>query len=456
MNRREFLKLLGLVFLGGSPLALGAAQTIYRETGRKRTAVIGAGLAGLAAASELRRQGQDVFIIEGRDRIGGRIWTSRKWPDAPLDLGASWIHGVDGNPITPLADAIEAPRLATHYERVATFNTHGQALTEAEEAQLDAISGRMAAALREAQQLDDDRSVRAALSALEKEFERSPQAARFLDFCVSSTIEQEYSGSATRLSAHWYDSARVFPGDDALFAQGFDGITEFLARGVRIERSQVVREIHWGASGVRVMTQATEFVVDNVIITLPLGVLQSQGVRFTPELPEDKRRAIASLGMGVLNKCYLRFREAFWPEDVDWLQYVSPRMGAWTEWVSFQRVAQVPILLGFNAAEHGRQIEELSDREIVDSGMATLRAIFGPRIPPPIDDQVTRWSADPFARGSYSYNALGSTPAMRDALAAPVQDRLFFAGEATAKDDFGTAHGAYLSGLRAARELLSK
>lgn len=84
--------------------------------------------------------------------------------------------------------------------------------------------------------------------------------------------------------------------------------------------------------------------------------------------------------------------------------------------------------------------------------MTTLRTIFGTGIPRPVDHLITRWAADPFALGAYSYNALGALPRMRDDLAAPLAGRLFFAGEATEPEYFGTAHGAYLSGLRAANE----
>ena len=168
-----------------------------------------------------------------------------------------------------------------------------------------------------------------------------------------------------------------------------------------------------------------------------------------------KRNAINKLGMGVLNKCYLRFNQAFWPDDIDWLEYVSAKHGEWTEWVSFQRALKKPILLGFNAADRGREIETWSDQQIVASAMATLKTIFGAGIPQPIDWQITRWASDSFAKGSYSYNALGSTPKMREALASTLNGRLFFAGEATNKDYFGTAHGAFLSGLRVAKDVLS-
>ena len=116
--------------------------------------------------------------------------------------------------------------------------------------------------------------------------------------------------------------------------------------------------------------------------------------------------------------------------------------------------SQATILLGFNSADRARELESWSDQEIVADAMETLRNIFGEDVPAPIDYQITRWGKDPFSLGSYSFNALGSTPDMRRVLAEPLGIKVFFAGEATERDYFGTAHGAYLSGLCAAKKIV--
>ncbi|MEA5463879.1 FAD-dependent oxidoreductase [Leptothoe sp. PORK10 BA2] len=421
---------------------------------KKRIVVIGAGLSGLAAAQELHRQGHEVVVVEGRDRIGGRIWTSSKWADMPLDFGATWIHGTQGNPLTDLADQINAKRLTTSYDRAETYNTSGQSLSEAEETRLEDFRNRIFGALEKAQNEDPDVSIRQVIEPLSRQFDKSSESYRLINFILSGEIEQEYSGSTERLSAHWYDSGKEFDGNDDLFVQGFGVIPEFLSQGLQIELGQVVTEIQWEQPLVRVITQKTEFLADHVIVTLPLGVLQAGKVRFTPELPQNKQIAIAKLGMGVLNKCYLRFPDTFWSDEVDWLEYISENHGEWTEWVSFKRAANMPVLLGFNAADRGRALEAWSDEQIVESAMQTLRTINGVSIPEPIDYQITRWATDPFSLGSYSYNPVGAVPKMRQELAAPLGNSLFFAGEASNEDYFGTAHGAYLSGLRAAQEIL--
>jgi len=455
MHRRDFLTIFGLTLMGS--VHSSCAQEPQESTApsnKKRIVVVGAGLAGLAAGRELHNQGHDVVVVEARERIGGRIWTSPQWPDMPLDFGATWIHGTQGNPLTDLAEQINTKRFTTHYDRAVAYNTAGQPLSEAEEARMEDLRKQIFRALQKAQDADADASIRQVIEPLRQPFEESSEPYRFINFILNSEIEHEYSGSIERLSAYWYDSVQEFDGDDDLFLQGFRVIPEFLAQGLTIELGQVVTEVQWAASPVRVITQKTEFIADHVVVTLPLGVLQAQRVRFTPELPHRKQEAIAKLGMGVLNKCYLRFPATFWPGDVDWLEHISENHGEWTEWVSFKRAADMPILLGFNAADRGRAMEAWSDRQIVASAMQVLRKIYGVDIPEPMDYQISRWATDPFSLGSYSYNSIGTVPEMRQELAAPLENSLFFAGEASNKDYFGTAHGAYLSGIRAAKEIL--
>lgn len=455
MNRREFIALLSLALLTDAPRVDAGARSRRAAREAQRVLVIGAGIAGLAAAQALTRVGHDVTVLEARARTGGRIWTSEQWPAVPLDLGASWIHGVRGNPLTGVAHRLGAKRIATSFARTVTYQTSGPLLTRAEEARLTRIRKRLSAALHKAQNATRDTSVRQAVALLEGSFADDAEALRFLNFCLSSEIEHEYAGSADRLSAYWYDSGKAFRGDDVLFPHGFQAITDALAQEVDVRLSQVVKEIRWHQPEVELRTADAAFVADRVVITLPLGVLQHGAVRFVPALPADKEHAISKLGFGVLNKCYLRFARPFWPADKDWIQYIPEQHGAWCEWLSLTRATQAPVLLGFNAAAYGRTIEAWSDQKIVARAMATLHRIFGSDIPEPLDHQITRWASDPFARGAYSYNAVNTDPAMRETLARPLNGRLFFAGEACHKDYFGTTHGAYLSGLQAARDVLS-
>ena len=171
-------------------------------------------------------------------------------------------------------------------------------------------------------------------------------------------------------------------------------------------------------------------------------------------MPRDKARAIAALGSGVLNKCFLRFPRAFWDPEVELFGWVSEQRGRWAEFLNLQAYGDAPVLLGFNAASFGREIEGWEDRAVVASAMETLRLIHGAKIPEPEAWQITRWASDRFARGAYSFAAVGSGTRHRQALAEPVEERLFFAGEATHTDYPATVHGALLSGEREAERIL--
>lgn len=455
MHRRQVLKLSPgvLASLGLSIACRPQASDAQRSAKPQRVVVIGAGLAGLAAAQRLQAQGHDVLVLEARGRIGGRTWTSSQWPDVPLDMGASWIHGVEGNPLTALAADCGAELITTRLDNAITYGPAGQPMSEDEQRALKQWRRRVESALSAAQDRELDRSVQATVEQA-LDWATLPASDRALvSFLLNSSLEHEYGGAIAELSTHWYDDGESFDSDDALLRQGYQRIVDCLAAGIAIELNQVVNAIDWSGEKVVISTDHATHSADRVVVTLPLGVLKTGQITFRPPLPEPKLQAIQAIGVGALNKCYLRFSEAFWPETVDWFEQIPPMRGQWTEWVSLLPSLKVPILLGFNAAEQGRDLEALADEQIVASAMGSLRRLFGRSLPEPLAYQITRWGADPFARGAYSFNALGSTPDMRDRLAESVASKLSFAGEATERQYFGTAHGAYLSGLRAADEL---
>lgn len=413
--------------------------------------VIGAGISGLRAAEVLREAGKRVIVLEARDRLGGRVWTDRSWPGRPLDMGASWIQGVRDNPIAARAREAGIVTVATPGD-LELHDPGGQNIT----GRAEAIVNRFQRLLRAAREsIDDDEPLRACLDRALRAEELSERERLEMEFAITSVVEHEYAADAGELSGEHFDDGDGLDGGDAMFPGGYDQIVTAVARGTDARTGHVVRSIQWADEGVTVTTSRGVFQGRAAVITVPLGVLKAGSITFSPVLPHAKLRAIGRLGMGLLSKTWLRFPSVFWPVEHEYLDRIPPasERGQWAESVNLARLDRSPVLLGFNAGAYGRAVEAMSDEAAMAAAHRAYRSMFGPAALAPIATVRSHWSTDPYALGSYSYLAVGSSNDDRDALAAPA-GALFFAGEACSRDHAATVHGAWRSGERAARALL--
>lgn len=423
--------------------------------------VIGAGIAGLTAARDLTLDGYDVAVLEARDRIGGRIWTSNEL-GVPTDLGASWIHGFEDNPIARLARRYDIEVLRTdissvtpaRYRSVALYEEDGRRLGITETAEMSELM----ADYLEFVAAKQKEGVEMSLLAVEEAFAASERLdadrRRRLNFIARTYLEHEWAGPRSDVSLLEYDKTLGFAGHDRVFPQGYNQITDRLAAGTNILLNHEVTQVDYSGASVDVLTNHGSFQANHVLVTVPIGVLQAGRIAFNPTLPRSKREAIRKLRMGVFNKIFLKFDSVFWGEDYELIGYIGSQDSDWPEIVNFHRIAGLPVLLAFSAGEVGERNESCSDAELVGCLMDCLRKMYGTDIPEPSGHVVTRWKQDPYSLGSYSYVPVGAKQSQRRQIGMAIENRVFFAGEATSQFFPSTVHGAFLSGVRAAYEIM--
>eukprot|EP00053_Salpingoeca_punica_P008978 m.80214 g.80214 ORF g.80214 m.80214 type:complete len:299 (+) comp14832_c0_seq2:755-1651(+) len=281
-------------------------------------------------------------------------------------------------------------------------------------------------------------------------------------------------GNATVLGnlslQHWdQDDGNEFTGTHCVTKDGFSIMPRALSVGLDIRLNSAVKHIEYSDKGVSVTyvdeksTNVHTLEAAVVLITVPLGVLKEGVIRYTPPLPEWKQSAINRLGFGVLNKVILCFQESFWEDRTDLFGFCDgkPVSGELFLFWNFYPATKQPVLVALTSGVAALNMEEMNEADIIRDAVAVLRKIFKRKIVPnPIHSAVTKWRSDRFARGSYSYVAVGATGSDYDHLAAPVEvngtPRLCFAGEHTARYHPATVQGAFLSGVREAARITEK
>jgi len=445
--------------------------------------VIGAGVSGLAAAIDLTRAGMNIEILEARDRIGGRICTQQD-PTLPhpIELGAEFVHG--------LAPEIWLP-----------VQQHNLKVTEVEGGLWCSIDQKL-------EKCDFFSQADKILSGMD---DKHPDES-FLDFLARRFPDDHHSEAkdwATRyvtgfnaakpqeLSVHWLvhnrQAEEQIAGDRAFrIVGGYQRLVDLFAQELAetggstvgasapLQLSTIVRELQWREGEVRIEAQTPRGsrIIESprVLITLPLGVLQSREfMRFDPELPNDKQQALDHLVMGKVIRVTLCFREAPWEhasrvDPISWsdtehaafadltnLSFLFSNDDYFPTWWT-QMPERLPIITGWSPAKCAERMAGMTEGRIIDKALESLGNLLGLE-KASLNSQLNaaylhNWDTDPFSCGAYSYVKAGGE-GCQATLASPVRNTLFFAGEHTDTTGHnGTVHGAIASGRRAAKEIL--
>jgi len=395
--------------------------------------VVGAGAAGLAAASELARAGRSVLVVEARDRIGGRCLTQRlPGVPAPVELGAEFIHGRPAATLSLLKKAGIAAVDSTRTQRVALDGKlHSvNIFTQAQRVAQRKLKGKDVSFKTFLKKQRLPRLTRTLATMMVQGFDAAdPRLAS------AREIIEEWSGGGLGLS-----QPRPWG--------GYGPLLEFLAKEVSIQLRTTARAIRWKRGSVELRGtfrgEPWSAWAPRALITLPIGVL--------PSILKEKNAALKKLASGPVVRVAMAFRSAFWEKDHPGVAFFhSPDAPFPTFWTPLPMHA--PLLTCWAGGPKAARLTGSSEKTLLKHALASVRSVLGD-VDEPRAFLLHDWQADPYARGGYSYVKVGGTGA-REELAAPLEDTLYFAGEATDVDESGTVGGALASGIRAAKEILA-
>jgi len=455
INRRQFIRrsslsLAGLYFLPGLLSSCKKEEYLDDSTFEGSVAIIGAGAAGLYAAHLLSKRGIPVKIFEASDRIGGRIKPITDFASFPIEMGAEEIHGDNSILYSLLANSdaqfVNWPG-KEYYELDGQLVSENAIANDPDYITVETLFNEIASFN------GGDTSVQT-YGTLQGVTNRT---AHIWNGWVGA--EMGTSNSRLSIAGAAAQTANWAAGDPDFILTNRDILSTLLDKmpgvSVLVQKNTPIVKVNYAGSKV-VLTddQLNTYEADRVIITAPIPVLFSDAMEFTPPLPSLHRQAINSIGMGRGYKLVLKFNTAFWPSDMGSLYTAGLVPLYWP--TASQRSSSDFLLTAFIMGEQADLFQTLhASNQAISTVISDLTTLFGPQVGPSfVDFRLMDWAAEEWIGGAYSFPK-PDTGDVRSLLADPVNDKLYFAGEATHTGaHYGTVHGAMESGARAVAQLL--
>ena len=418
--------------------------------------VIGAGISGLAAAKNLNDSGYDVTILEAKDRIGGRLYTDRSL-GVPLEVGANWIH--DNNPKTnPIMKIKEELGLKSHQCSLAGSVAYFEVLDkegnriEISNKDLEKIEFRIGIFAYLAKYLRPSTNLRELFIFVKKLGLLSFVKEEAL-FVLIQKIALEQAEDPEKISIEALFEHEGFENDEAIIG-GYDQIAYYFEKELhnKIILNSPIEHINYEQDTIKVFCGSEIYEANAVIVTASLGVLKKEVIKFTPELPIEKKQSIKKLGWGTLNKVMLKFAHKFW-SDTDFI-VIANKESNFHAWINEEPVCKEPVIVATIAGKNAKKLENKTDEEVMLIALNELKTVYGSKVSELESYYISKWSLDPYIYGSYSTNKAGeNSQLLRKQLSTPVNSKLFFAGEATSVKVAGYLQMALQSGVREAENI---
>lgn len=432
------------------------------SSNRSSVIIIGAGISGISAAKVLAENGVvDIVILEASDRIGGRI-RKECFGGVSAELGAGWIAGVGGpeaNPVWELAVQHNLKTCFSDYSN-ARFNIYDQSgMLIPKGIAADSYKKAVDSAIQKLRNEEEEDGNKATKPSLTP---KTPVELA-IDFILHDFEMAEVEPISTYVD---YGEREYLVADERGYdyllykmAEDFLFTSEGRILDNRLKLNKVVRELQHSRNGVTVITEdGCVYEANYVILSVSIGVLQSDLLAFNPPLPRWKLETIEKCDVMVYTKIFLKFPYKFWPcgPEKEFFIYAHERRGYYTFWQHMDNAYPGSNILVVTLTNgESKRVEAQSDAETLREAMVVLRDMFGPNIPEAIDILVPRWWNNRFQRGSYSNFPIISNHKVFYNIKAPV-GRIFFTGEHTSEKFNGYVHGGYLAGIDTGKALVEE